>query len=844
MNAKPLAVPKPSHGFSTSLLDYLALMIIGLLAFSVSPTADAASARVSWDPVNEDSRVTGYEVHYGLESGSYDRSGTASGAATDNLIVADLEAGNTYFFAVRSRNHDDSIKSAFSDEVSITIGETGDESSAPTIGCVGETLWPSSATPEVASRDQTKAVELGVKFRADRDGYICGLRFYKGPDNTGTHLGSLWRADGTLLAQATFTNETATGWQQVDFAQPVAIAADTVYVASYHAPNGGWAYDRYYFAEHGHTNGSLTALSDGESGGNGPYLYGSGGFPTYSSRATNYWVDVVFTTEDPGDTSAEQPGDTSAPSVPASIAATATSASEIALTWAAATDNVGVTGYQLERCQGASCSDFGVISTTTGTAFNDRGLTAGTTYRYRVMAQDAANNLSDYSVAAATTLENTPEPIIGCVGETLWPISATPEVASRDQTKAVELGVKFRADRDGYICGLRFYKGPDNTGTHLGSLWRADGTLLAQAIFTNETATGWQQVDFAQPVAIAADTVYVASYHAPNGGWAYDRYYFAEHGYTNGSLTALRDGEAGVNGLYGYGSGGFPTYSSRATNYWVDVVFTAAAPDAGSAVLEYGEVAIDHEWHAVSFNREYADPVVIAQSLSANGSHPSVVRITDVDEYGFLIRVQEWDYLNQWHPTEKVGYLVMERGQHQLPDGTWVEAGYLETDTTDVFDAIQFREPFAQPPVVLTAVTSDWDGNAVTTRLDDVGVEGFRVGLQEQEAADQAHDTERVDYIAWEVSSGWLDNGLQYLVGRTPNEITDDWYRLSTSAFATEPVFLAGMQTRNDSDTAVLRWQNKQRWGVDVRVEEEESRDSETSHTTEAVGYFLIESAP
>ena len=228
--------------------------------------------------------------------------------------------------------------------------------------------------------------------------------------------------------------------------------------------------------------------------------------------------------------------------------------------------------------------------------------------------------------------ENTPEPIIGCSGETLWPSSATPEVASRDQTKAVELGVKFRADRDGYICGLRFYKGPDNTGTHLGSLWRADGTLLAQATFTNETATGWQQVDFAQPVAIAADTVYVASYHAPNGGWAYDRYYFAEHGYTNGSLTALSDGESGGNGPYLYGSGGFPTYSSRATNYWVDVVFTAAAPDAGSAVLEYGEVTIDREWHAVSFNREYADPVVIAQSLSANGSHPSVVRITDVDE--------------------------------------------------------------------------------------------------------------------------------------------------------------------------------------------------------------------
>ena len=66
------------------------------------------------------------------------------------------------------------------------------------------------------------AVNLGVKFQSDVAGYITGIRFYKGPSNTGTHVGHLWTASGALLATATFTNETASGWQQVNFANPVA----------------------------------------------------------------------------------------------------------------------------------------------------------------------------------------------------------------------------------------------------------------------------------------------------------------------------------------------------------------------------------------------------------------------------------------------------------------------------------------------------------------------------------------------------------------------------------------------------------------------------------------------
>jgi len=157
-------------------------------------------------------------------------------------------------------------------------------------------IWPGTAQPSLASANDPGPVNLGVKFTADVNGWITGIRFYKGAANTGTHVGGLWTSSGTLLGQVTFTNESATGWQEADFASPIAVTAGTTYVASYFAPNGGYAVDSAAFAASGVDNPPLHALSSSASGGNGVYGYaGSPAFPATSFNATNYWVDVVFT---------------------------------------------------------------------------------------------------------------------------------------------------------------------------------------------------------------------------------------------------------------------------------------------------------------------------------------------------------------------------------------------------------------------------------------------------------------------------------------------------------------------------------------------------------------------
>ena len=97
------------------------------------------------------------------------------------------------------------------------------------------------------------------------------------------------------------------------------------------------------------------------------------------------------------------PPDTQAPTQPTNLAASAVTSTQINLTWTASTDNVGVTNYQVERCQGAGCSTFAQIGTTAVPSFTNTGLTASTIYNYRVRATDAASNLSAYSTSATAT---------------------------------------------------------------------------------------------------------------------------------------------------------------------------------------------------------------------------------------------------------------------------------------------------------------------------------------------------------------------------------------------------------------------------------------------------------
>src|SRR5580704_8941368 len=163
----------------------------------------------------------------------------------------------------------------------------------PTRSLTASSLFSAGSTPGTVTVNDPQAVELGLKLQASVAGNVTAVRFYKGPKNTGTHTAHLWNAAGQSLGAATFSGETASGWQQVKLSSPVPIAANTIYVVSYHTTKGYYSADGNYFVG-AVTNGPLTAPASGSSGGNGVYAYGTSKFPTNSYNASNYWVDVVF----------------------------------------------------------------------------------------------------------------------------------------------------------------------------------------------------------------------------------------------------------------------------------------------------------------------------------------------------------------------------------------------------------------------------------------------------------------------------------------------------------------------------------------------------------------------
>lgn len=264
--------------------------------------------------------------------------------------------------------------------------------------------WSSSSAPQQSDSGDGNSVEVGVKFRADYDGYITGVRFYKSSTNTGTHVGNLWTVSGQLLASATFTNETGSGWQQVNFSNAVAITANTVYVASYFAPNGHYSATGEFFASTGLNNPPIHLLASGVSGPNGVYGYSiHSAFPTSSFNASNYWVDMVYLPAG------------SMPGAPSALIATPASLSFVAFAGQSAPPAQTITVYN----QGTAALGWtatasaawltvnpgsGMLPQTISVSVNPSGLAAGTyTGAITVTASGAANSPQTVSVSLQVT---------------------------------------------------------------------------------------------------------------------------------------------------------------------------------------------------------------------------------------------------------------------------------------------------------------------------------------------------------------------------------------------------------------------------------------------------------
>jgi PKD repeat protein len=268
---------------------------------------------------------------------------------------------------------------------------------------------------------------------------------------------------------------------------------------------------------------------------------------------------------------------------------------------------------------------------------------------------------------------------------------------------------------------------------------------------------------------------------------------------------------------------------------------TVTQPPVANVVGEVGEIVRNQtgkgaDWYTVTLNNTYTNPVVVMRGLSYNGGDPTHLRVRNVTSTSFEWQMEEWDYLDGNHTTETCPYIVVEAGVHTLEDGKVMQAGVASA--TNSWVTITFPQAFASTPMLITGVASQNDPAACVTRTRNLSTTGFQIKVQEEEAADQTHGAEDVAWIAIEQGSG-TNNGVDFIASRTPNAVKHKWYTINFSpAFGATPIFLCHDDTYNGGNTCGTRFRNLGTSSVEVKIEEEKSKDTEVNHVKEVVSYL------
>jgi uncharacterized repeat protein (TIGR01451 family) len=244
-------------------------------------------------------------------------------------------------------------------------------------------------------------VELGLRFAVDAPVQLTRIRFYKDPNETGSHVGRIWTEGGTELAQATFSGETESGWQEATLSSPLLLAPGETYVASV-------GINEKFVMSHGQlsaerSNGPLRSIADGH---NGVFSPGIGVFPTESFAESNYHVDVVVE-QLPAPTATVSPIDGAT-----GVASTAT----VSATFSRALDPATVTATSFTLAAGGTTIAATVAydaATRTATLTPAAPLAAGTAYTARLSGDVAAEDgvlLAERSWSFTTVAATPPPP--------------------------------------------------------------------------------------------------------------------------------------------------------------------------------------------------------------------------------------------------------------------------------------------------------------------------------------------------------------------------------------------------------------------------------------------------
>ena len=308
----------------------------------------------------------------------------------------------------------------------------------------------------------------------------------------------------------------------------------------------------------------------------------------------------------------------------------------------------------------------------------------------------------------------------------------------------------------------------------------------------------------------------------------------------NGAFTYSPDANATGIDSFAFKANDGKLESNTAT---VDIIINALPADnvpTNDFAFEVGELQVTSDWQPVVFATTFVNPSLVAKAGTMNDAEPSTIRIRNLTSTGFEIRIQEWDYLDDVHPAETVNFMAMEQGQHQMADNVQAIAGCSDVAGLNSYHQVYFSNPLPTKPVVLASTVTNNDQDAVTLRIKNITADGFTMALQEQEYNDGTHATETTCFIAIEEWSGIVDN-LMVEAAATEKTLTNTATIVPfTQLFPEKPFILAGMQSANGGDTAVLGINQLSSSAAGMIIVEETSANSEINHIPEIGGYIAI----
>ncbi|WP_208245409.1 DUF4082 domain-containing protein (plasmid) [Rhizobium sp. T1470] len=424
-------------------------------------------------------------------------------------------------------------------------------------------LFSASNTPAQTNLNDGQQLELGVKFQSNVVGDITGIKFYRSANDNGQNVVDLWTTAGTKLATATFTNTSASGWQTVNFATAVSIAANTTYIASYHTTGAYVATNNFYTSAV--TNGPLTALSSAAAGGNGVYRYGgsatTGIFPNATYNAANYWADVVFRPTTSGNTTPTAVADVGDATEKGGVA---NGSGGVAASGNVLTNDTDPDAGDTKTVTAVS---FGATAGTLGSALNGTYgslvLNASGTYTYAVNENNAAvqalrqstNTLND---AFSYTMRDTAgATATASLTVTIHGANDAPVLAAQTATQNATVGTAFS-----FVLPANTFTDVDSGETFTYAATAADGSSLPAWLSFNATTRTFSGT----PTTAGTYGVQVTATDL-GGLAANETFNIAASTTPNTTPTAVADvGDATEKGGVANGSGGVAASGNVLTN--------------------------------------------------------------------------------------------------------------------------------------------------------------------------------------------------------------------------------------------------------------------------------------